>query len=192
MLEWFCQRGVDLHQVERNGKGVLSLAIEAFEPQVAMWLFHRGFRLIKRDIEHVFSSPRKMVLGMIFKMTSGIRRANLFHSLDLKQKLWLLDALQLSRASEDQGMIDSNSDDLGEKEANACFARFNQHNDKTLEHKSLVVLAGLIGERSSTLEEGLKNVDDLPIPLSCKGNLRELVVINFEYSSMDVALNKKP
>ena len=189
MLEWFCQQGVDLHQVERDGKGALSLAILAFKPQIAMWLFHHGFRLTKRDIEHAFSSPGKTVLDMIFKMTSGIRRASLFHSLDLKQKLWLLDALQLSKDSKDQGMV--NSDDLGEKEANACFARFNQHNDKTLEHKSLVVLAGLIGEQSRTLEEGLKTVDDLLIPLSCKGNLRELVIINFEYSSMAVALNKK-
>ena len=186
MLEWFCQRGVDLHQVERNGKGALSLAIEAFDPQVAMWLFHRGLRLTKKDIEHAFSSPRRNVLRMLINMTSRIRRANLFHSLDLKQKLWLLDALQLRGGSEVQGMIDSNSDDLDEKAANACFARFNQHNDKTLEHKSIVVLAGLVREQSRTLEEGLKTVDDLPIPLSCKGNLRELVVINFEYSSMDV------
>ena len=180
MLEWFCQRGVDLHQVEKDGKGALSLAIEAFEPHVAMWLFHRGLRLTKKDIEHAFSSHRKLVLVTIFKMTSRIRRANLFHTLNLKHKLWLLDALQLYKGSKDQRMIDSNSEDLSEEEANVSFVRFNQYNDKTLQHKSLVVLSSFIGEQFSTLEQRFNTVDHLPIPIICKDNLRELIGINLE------------
>ena len=172
MLEWFCQQGADLHQVEENGNGALSLAIHSLEPQVAIWLFRRGFHLIKRDMKYAFSSLRKSILVMIFKMTSKIRRAHLFHSLSLNHKLWLLDALQLNG--------DSDSEDPSEKEADARFARFNQHNDKTLEHKSLVALANLIGQQSGTLEEGLKAVDDLPTSSGCKFNLRELVSINLE------------
>ena len=124
MLEWFCQQGEDLHQVEANGEGALSLAIHAREPQVALWLLHRGCRLIKQDIRYAFSSPGKSVLGMIFIMTSRIRRASLFHSCNLNRKLWLLEALQLD------------SKDRSEAEADASFARFNQYDDKTLEHNT--------------------------------------------------------
>ena len=167
MLEWFCQRGEDLHQVEENGEGALSLAINACEPQVALWLLHRGCRL-KQDIRHAFSGPGKSVLGMIFKMTSRIRRASLFHSFSLNRKLWLLEALQLD------------SKDRSEAEADASFARFNQYDDKTLEHKCMVTLANLIGQRSGTLEAALKAVDSLPLVSVCKFNLRELVIINLE------------
>ena len=178
MLEWFSQQGEDLDQDEKNGQGALSLAIQALEPQVAIWLFHRGFRLVQRDIKCAFTCSRRMVLGMIFKMTSRIRRASLFYSLSLNHKLWLLHALQLN--SQNQELIGNDSLGLSEEEANASFARFNQHNDKTLEYKSIVVLANLIGQQSSTLEEGLKIVDDLPIPLVCKDDLRELVIFNLE------------
>ena len=77
-------------------------------------------------------------------------------------------------------MIDSYSEDQSEEEANVRFARFNRYDDKTLEYKSLVVLAKFIGEQFSTLEERLNTVDHLPIPLICKDNLRELIVINLE------------
>ena len=69
---------------------------------------------------------------------------------------------------------------LSKEEADASFARFNQYNDKTLEHKCLVTLANLIGQQSDTLEAGLKAVDSLPISSDCKFNLRELVSINLE------------
>ena len=168
MLEWFCQQGEDLRQVEENGEGALSMAIYAREPQVALWLLHRGCRLRKGDIRYAFPSPGKSVLGMIFKMTSRIRRASLFHSSNLKYKLRLLEALQLD------------SKGLSEAEADASFARFNQYDDKTLEHKCIVALANLIGQQSGTLEAALKAVDSLPLVSVCKVNLRELVIINLE------------
>ena len=170
MLEWFCQQGGDLHQIKKNGKGALSLAIHSREPQTAIWLFRRGFRLSSRDIKYSFSRPRKSVLGMIFKMTSGIRRANLFRSLNLNHKLRLLEALQLY----------SGSEELSTEEADASFARFNQYSDKTLEHKCLVTLAKLIGQQAGTLEAGLKAVDSVPVSPTCKPNLRELVIISLE------------
>ena len=168
MLEWCCQQGEDLHQVEVNGEGALSLAIHAREPQVALWLLHRGCRLIKQDIRYAFSSPGESVLGMIFKMTSRIRRASLFHSFNLNRKLWLLEALQFD------------TKDPSEAEADARFARFNQYDDKTLEHKCMVTLANLIRQQSGTLEAALKAVDSLPLTSVCKFNLRELVIINLE------------
>ena len=168
LLQWFCQQGVDIHQVEANGKGPLSLAIQACEPQVARWVFQRGFRLIARDIKYAFPNPRELVLGMIFKMTSKIRRANLYHSVRLDQKLWLLHGLRL----------DSNTENP--IKADASFARFNRYNDKTLEHKCLVVLANVIGQHCGTLEAGLKTVDSLPIAADCRFNLRELVSINLD------------
>ena len=167
MLEWFCQQGEDLHQVEANGKGALSLAIHAREPQIALWLLHRGCRLTKQDIRQTFASRGKLVLGMIFKMTSRIRRASLFHSLNLNCKLWLLRELQLY----------SDNMDPSEEEADASFARFNQYNDKTLEHKSLLAVARIIG-RSGTLKARLDAIDNLPISSDGKCNLRELVGIN--------------
>ena len=169
MLEWFCHQGEDLFQVKADGKGALSLAIEASEPEVARWLFRRGFQLTKGDLDYIFPDSRHRVLIMIFRMTSRIRRANLFHSSFLNQKLRLLIGLGCNR---DNG-------DLIE-EANTSFARFNQYNDKTLEHKCLVTLANLIGQQSGTLKAGLKVVDSLPIPSDCKFNLQELITINLE------------
>ena len=67
-----------------------------------------------------------------------------------------------------------------EEEADASFARFNQYNDKTLEHKCLVAVAKLIEQQSGTLKAGLRVVDSLSISAVCKYNLRELVSINLE------------
>ena len=170
ILEWFCQQGEDLYQVEENNEDALSLAIHSCQPQVARWLFRRGFRLKESDIKYAFFDTEVSVLCMIFKMTSGIRRANFFHSLRLNHKLWLLHALQL----------DNDGGDLSEKEVDASFARFNRYNDKTLEHKCLVALATRIGQQSDTLEAGLKVVDSLPMAHDCKFNLRELVSINLK------------
>ena len=107
---------------------------------------------------------------MIFKMTSQIRRAYLFHSFSLNQKLRLLDLLQLN----DHNVTPS------EEEADASFARFNQYSDKTLEHKCLAAQANLIAQQVDTLEEGLKVVDSLPLSPVCKFNLRELVIIKLD------------
>ena len=170
ILEWFCQLGEDLHQVEENGKGVLSMAIEDCQPQVARWLFCRGFRLAKRDVKCALYRREEQVLGMIFKMTSKIGRANFFHSCRLDEKLKLLGLLRL----------DGDNEGSSEEEADACFARFNQYNDNTLEHKCMATLANLIGQQSGTLEAGLKAVDSLPIPPVRKDDLRELVIINLE------------
>ena len=167
MLEWFCHQGEDLCQVKANGKGALSLAIEASEPEVARWLFRRGFQLTKGDLGYAYLDSRYRVLIMIFRMTSRIRRAHLFHSSFLGEKIRLLIGLGC------------NKEDLIE-EANTSFARFNQYNDKTLEHKCLVTLANLIGQQSGTLKAGLKVVDSLPIPSDCKFNLQELISINLE------------
>ena len=169
MVEWFCQQGEDLHQVQVNGKGALSLAIGSCKPQVARWLLHRGCRLTRRDVNYTYYRCEKQVLGMIFKMTSKIARANFFHSCNVDEKLKLLDLLQLD------------GDGPSEEEADACFARFNQYNDKTLEHKCIVVLANLIGQQSGALEASLKAVDSLPISSDGKFNLREeLVSINLK------------
>ena len=175
ILEWLCQQGEDIYQVKVYGEGALLLAIKACEPQVAIWLFHRGFRLTKRDIDsaflpHMLPALRLPVASVILKMTPKIRRANLFHCASLSQKLWFLDLLQL----------DSPNKVLSEKEADASFARFNQYNDQTLEHHCLVALAKVIGQQADTLEAGLKAVDSLPISLNCKCDLRELVAINLE------------
>ena len=169
-VEWFCQQGVDPHQVEEDGDGALSLAIACSRPQVARWLFHHGFRLTKRDVKFASRWCEKQVLGMIFKMTSRIRRALLFHSCSLDQKLRLLDLLR----------ADSDNEILSEEEADASFARFNQYSDKTLEHKCLVALTNLIGQQSGTLEAGFKVVNNLPISAESKFNLRELVSIHLE------------
>ena len=170
MVEWFCQQGEDLHQVQVNGKGALLLAIGSCKPQVARWLFHYGFRLTKRDVKFARRWCEKKVLGMIFKMTSRIRRAHLFHSCSLDQKLRLLDFLR----------PDSDNKILSEEEADASFARFNQYSDKTLEHKCLVALTNLIRQQSDTLEAGFKAVNNLPISSECKFNLRELLSIHLK------------
>ena len=148
------------------------MAIYNGQPQVARWLLQRGLRLKKRDMQLACPHSTKLVLCMIFKLSSKIRRAHLFHSASLQQKLWLLRALQLG----------SDNKATSEEEADACFARFNRHNDKTLEHKCLVTLANLIGQQSGTLEAGLKAVDSLPIFSDGKFNLRELITINLENS----------
>ena len=170
ILEWLCRQGEDISQVELDGKSPLLLAIQDYRPQVAIWLFHRGFRLTKRDIDDAFPIFGSSVMGMILKMTPKIHRANLFRCASLSQKLWFLDLLQL----------DSGNNALSEKEADDCFARFNQYNDQTLEHRCLVALANIIGQQVGTLEAGFKAVDSLPISLHCKRDLRELVIINFE------------
>ena len=169
MLEWFYQQGWDL-QVIKDGKSTLSVAIECCQPQAAIWLFQHGCRLTNRDIDPSFSHPSELIMGMLFKMTSKIRRASLFHSSSLYQKLWILRGLQLCGENENPG----------EEETDARFARFNQYNDKTLEQKCLVRLANLIGQQSTTVEAGLNAVDCLPISSDCKFNLRELVAINLE------------
>ena len=107
---------------------------------------------------------------MIFKLTPEIRRASLFHSCSLDAKRWLLRGLQLCSMNENPS----------EEEADASFARFNQYNDKTLEHKCLVAVAKLINPQSGTLKAGLKFVDSLSIIAACKYNLRELVSINLK------------
>ena len=168
-IEWFCQQGEDLHQFEENGGGALPLAIRAHEPQIVRWLFHRGFRLTRKDLDSVCASHKKRMLGMIFKMTSRILRANLFGTSSADQKSTLLGLLR----------PDSENKNLGEEDVDACFARINQYNDKTLEHKCLVALARVIGQQSTTLEAGLKAVDSLPMSSDCKFNLRELVSINY-------------
>ena len=107
---------------------------------------------------------------MIFKMTSQIRRAHLFHSSGLTQKLRLLGLLQLK----------GQNVTLSEEEADASFARLNQYSDKTLEHKCLAALVNLIAQQVDTLKEGLKVVDSLPLTSVCKFNLRELFIIKLE------------
>ena len=170
MLEWFCQQCEDFFQIKQFGKGALSLAIEASQPQVARWLFRRGFQLTKGDCRQAFPNSGDRVFSMIFKMTSGIRRASLFHSCELSDKLRILAGLGRLRDNEN----------LSEEEADANFARFNQYNDKTLEHKCLVTLAKLIEQQSGTLKRGFKVVDSLSISAVCKYKLRELVGINLE------------
>ena len=107
------------------------------------------------------------MLGMIFKLTPGIRRADLFHSSSLDEKLQLLHVLRLC----------SDDENPSEEEADASFARFNQYNDKTLEHKCLLAVTRII-ERSGTFKARLDAVDNLPIPSDCKCKLRQLVGIN--------------
>ena len=181
MLEWFCRRGGDIHQVDVDGKGALSLAIDASEPLVAVWLFHRGYHLLNKDIDYTFSTNElllhlilknssKMLLAMIFKMTSKIRRASLFHSSRLEQKFRLLRALELY----------GDDEHLSKEEVDARFARFNQYNDKTLEHKSLSAVANIIKQRYGTLKARLDAIDDLPVSSDCKANLRDLVSIDLE------------
>ena len=110
----------------------------------------------------------KRMFGMIFKMTSRILRANLFRAASADQKSRLSGLLQL----------DSENKNPGEEDVDACFARINQYNDRTLEHKCLVALASVIGQQSTNLEASLKAVDSLPMSFDCKFNLRELVSIN--------------
>ena len=172
MLEWFYQRGGDIHQVEENGVRPLSEAIRLWQPYAAIWLFQRDCRLTNRDIDPTFIHPSELLVGMLFKMTSKIRRASLFHSSSLYQKLWILRGLQLCDKDENPS----------EEEADARFARFNQYNDKRLEQKCMVTLANLIGQQSTTVEAGLNAVDCLSISSDCKFNLRELVTINLENS----------
>ena len=181
MLEWLCQRGGDIHQIDVDGKGALSVAIDASEPLVAVWLLHRGCHLMNKDIDHTFSfnellllmifnNSSKLLMAMIFKMTSKIRRASLYHSSGADQKFRLLEALELY----------GDDEHLSEQEADARFARFNQYNDKTLEHKSLLAVANIIKQRCGTLKACLDAIDNLPVSSDCKGNLRELVVIDLE------------
>ena len=169
MLEWFYQQGGDLQVIE-DGKSTLSVAIDFCQPHAAIWLFQHGSRLTNRDIDPTSLHPSELIMGMLFKMTSKIRRASLFHSSSLYQKLWILRGLQLCGENEN----------LSEEDADARFTRFNQYNDKTLEQKCLVTLANLIGQQSTTVEAGLKAVDSLSISSDCKFNLRELVTINLE------------
>ena len=166
-MEWFCQQGEDLHQFEEDGVGALPLAIRACEPQIARWLFHRGFRLTRKDLDSVCTDRTKRMLGMIFKMTSRILRASLFRAASADQKSTLLGLLRLDSENE-----------IPSEEVDACFARINQYNDRTLEHKCLVALASVIGQQSTNLEAGLKAVNNLPMSSDCKFNLRELVSIN--------------
>ena len=179
MLEWFCQRGGDIAQIDVNGQSVLSLAIDASQPQVALWLLGRGCGLTKRDIAYTFhrrrlSPPkrvrnsRELLLGMIFAMTSKIHRASLFHACSLQQKFWLLYCLGLYGVNEKPS----------EEEVDACFARFNQYNYKTLEHKCLLAVSRVIKQRSGTLKACLDAIDSLPVSCDCKGSLRELAGIN--------------
>ena len=174
MLEWFCQQGGDIHQVIEDGNSTLSMAIARCQPQTAIWLFQRGCRLTNRDIDYTFTHrfihPSEILMGVLLKMTSKIRRASLFYSSSLYQKLWILRGLKLCGEDEYPG----------EEDADARFARFNQYNDKTLEQKCLVTLANLIRQQSTTVEAGLNAVDSLSISSDCKFNLRELVTINLE------------
>ena len=174
MLEWFYQRGGDIRQIEENGDSTLSAAIRFCQPYAAIWLLQRGCRLTNRDIDytftHPFNHPSELLMGVLFKMTSKIRRASLFHSSSLGQKLQILRGLELYGEDENPN----------EEEADASFARFNQYNDETLVQKCLVVLANLIGRQSTTVEAGLNAVDSLSISSGCKFNLRELVIINLE------------
>ena len=181
MLEWFCQWGGDIDQIDVNGQSALSLVIDASQPQVALWLLRRGCHLTKRDIACNFHrnrqfppkrvrNSRELLLGMIFAMTSKIHRASLFQSCSLAQKFWLLYCLGLYGVHENPS----------EEEVGACFARFNQYNDKTLEHKCLLAVSRVIKQRSGTLKVRLDAVDSLPIPSDCKGNLRDLVRVNLE------------
>ena len=167
IVEWFWQQGEDLHQFEENGDSALSLAIHAHEPQIARWLFLRGFRLTRKDLDSVCADRTEQMLGMILKMTSRILRANLFRAASADQKSRLSGLLQLDSENKNSG-----------EEVDARFARINQYNDKTLEHKCLVALANVIGQQSATLEAGLKAVDSLPMSFDCKFNLRELVSVN--------------
>ena len=201
LVEWLCEQGEDLHQFEVNGRSALSIAIEQGSPQLAIQLFHRGCRLITRDIIDIPCRGRsdELLLGMIFEMTSQIRRAHLFYSSSLIQKLRLLNLLQLNShevtPSEEEadtsfdrfklrllGFLQLNGHNVtpSEEEADASFARLNQYSDKTLEHKCLAALVNLIAQQVDTLKEGLKVVDSLPLFHVCKFNLRELLIIKLE------------
>ena len=170
LLEWFYRQGGDVCQIEVDGKSALSIAIDFGQAQAALWLLQRGFFLKKGDFDHNHTHPAAQILGMVFKMTSKIRRFSLFHTANPDQKVWLLRGLQLC----------SDDENPSEGEADASFARFNQYSDKTLEHNCLVTLARLIGQQAGTLEASLKAVDSLPITSDCKFDLRELLLISFE------------
>ena len=167
MMEWFCQRGVDIYQIHARGRSALSLTIDYSQVHAALWLFQRGCRLIQSDIGYYHADPEVLILGMIFKMTSKAARATLFHASCLNQKRWILRGLELYGEDEYPS----------EEEADASFARFNQYNDKTLQHKCLLAVARVI-EEFGTLKARLDAVDNLPISSDCKGDLRELVGIN--------------
>ena len=169
LLEWFYRQGGDVCH-EFKSKSALSKAIGFGQAQVTLWLFQRGFFLTKGDLDHIPSHPVAQILGMVFKMTSKIRRFILFHSADPNQKVSLLRALQLCRDDENPS----------EGEADASFARFNQYSDKTLKHECLFAVASIIRQRSGALEAGLKAVDNLPITSDCKFDLRELLPISFK------------
>ena len=173
MLEWFCQQSKNTYRIKENCQNALSQAIRGDKPRVAIWLLHRGFRLTKGDIHCTYNRPRWRLLSMIFKMTSKIGRANLFHSLGPELKLWLLVILNL------YSYFDFvNSKRPSEAEVNARFARFNGCNDETLEHKCLIALTKVIEQRSGTFEAGQKAIDSLPISFGCKFDLRELFCIS--------------
>ena len=176
MLEWFCQQSKNTYRIKENCQNALSQAIRGDKPRVAIWLLHRGFRLTKGDIHCTYNRPNRprwRLLSMIFKMTSKIGRANLFHSLGPELKLWLLVILNL------YSYFDFvNNKHPSEAEVNARFARFNGCNDETLEHKCLIALTKVIEQRSGTFEAGLKAIDSLPISSGCKFDLRELFCIS--------------
>ena len=172
MLEWFYRQGGDLGQIGVDGSSTLSMAIGFEQAQVALWLFQRGFSLTKGNFARINTLPLPvaLILGMVFRMTSKIRRFILFHTIDPDQKVWLLRQLQLC----------SHDENPSEREADVRFARFNQYSDKTLKHNCLVTLARLIGQQAGTLEAGLKAIDNLPITSDCKFDLRELLPISFK------------
>ena len=173
MLEWNCQQGEAPCQAHYD-EGALLLAVYRAKPQTARWLFNRGSRLMKKHMtilrERETIPEAVSVFGMIFTMTSMIRRASLFHSSSLDEKLSILRELQLC----------GDDENLSEEEADASFARFNKYDDQTLEHKCMTALANLTGQQADTLEAGLRIVDSLPITPVCKFNLRELVIIKLE------------
>ena len=170
LLDLFYRQGEDVCQNGLNGESALSIAIASGEAQAALWLFQHGFFLTKGDIDRIGTRPEALILGMVFKMTSKIRRFILFHTADPDQKVWLLRGLQRCR----------NDENPSEGEADASFARFNQYSDKTLKHNCLATLARLIGQQAGTLEASLKAVDRLPITSDCKFDLRELLLISFK------------
>ncbi len=165
IVEWLCQQGRALPEVNLDGQDALSLAIRGNHIKMSRWMFRRGCTLGAEHIDVAMMSQRREVISVLYRALSLVGRAALVRTLNTEQKRWLAGALQIKfQGSPSAKMIG---------EALECFDAAGGVN--ALRQQSLQAVVRVLRNRYPTLAEAFCGVSCLPLPETLKNDLQGLL-----------------
>lgn len=165
IVEWLCQQGLALAEVNLDGKDALSLAIRGDHIKMSRWMCRQGCTLGAEHIDVAIMAQSREVIRVLYRALPLAGRAALVSTLNTKQRRWLAGALQIKC----QGSSPS------AKMSDEALECFDAGGVNMLRQQSLQVVVRELRNRYLTLAEAFCGVSRLPLPETLKNELQVLL-----------------